>query len=95
MYFEKQPREETTIAVAASGWRELQRGESIVQATVEITLNEELTEGIYVSHSIDEATVYVRLRGGSHGNTYKVTVLGTTDAGHVREVDVIMKVLEK
>ena len=94
-YFTKQPREETTLGINFSGTRELQAGETIFSAAVEITQAGLPVEDVLVSHAIAGARVLVRVRGGEDGKDYKITVLATTNAGHVREVDAVMAVQEK
>jgi hypothetical protein len=93
--FSKQPAEEVTRAVDFSGTAEIQAGENIVAHTVEITLNGQVAEGILVSSALDGSLVKFRVRGGDHGGNYKITVLVTTNAGHVREADVMMYVRER
>lgn len=95
MEIEKQSREDTTFPVNVSGLRELQAGENISNIDVEVTLNGQQTEGIYVSHTNDGPTVFVRVKDGETGKNYKITLLVTTNHGHVREVDVFMYVREK
>lgn len=95
MYFEKQPREETTISITTSGWREIQRGETLISATVTVTQDNIPVTGIYISHAIEGSTIFVRLMGGIAGLVYKITLLCITNVGHVREVDVAMNVVEK
>ena len=94
-YFTKQPREETTLAINFSGTRELQAGETIFSAAVEITQAGLPVDGILVSYAIAGARVLVRVRGGESNKDYKITVLATTNAGHVREAEAVMAVREK
>ena len=93
-YFPKQPREETTVRVDFSGTRELQAGETIASAAVEITQAGLPVEGVLVSHAIAGPRVLFRVRGGESNKDYKITVLVTTNAGHVREVEAVMGLRE-
>ena len=97
-YFTKQPSEQTTFGIDASGFREIQLGETITSATVTVTdrTTGVAVAGIYVSHDIETGKIVrVRVTGGTDGAEYVITVLGTTDAGHIRESDVVMSVKEK
>lgn len=93
--FEKQPWEETTRAVNASGWSELQAGETIESAEVIVYLGTQPHPDMLVSSAIDGGRVLFRVRGGTDGLAYKITVRAITDQGHRREADGMMYVREK
>lgn len=88
--FTKQPAEETTVAVDFAGYREFQGGETIASVVVSITQEGESYPDMLVSHAAVGNTVRVRVRGGSAGLEYIITVLATTNQAHRREADVHM-----
>lgn len=92
--FVKQPSEETTRDVDFSLLAEILAGETIADHTVAVTFNDEVQEDMLVSSALDGNKVAFRVQGGTDGNTYKITTTITTDAGHVREADIFMKVVE-
>lgn len=89
-YLSKQPAEETTFGIDMTGFREIQEGEIIVSHTATCP-----TAGIIVSSSHTDSTVSVRVAGGTDGLKYTITIRATTDAGHIREVDVVLEVRER
>jgi hypothetical protein len=89
-YLAKQPAEETTFGIDMSGFREIQEGEKITSHTVTCP-----TAGIIVSSLHTDSTVSVRVKGGTDGLKYTITIRASTDAGHVREVDVVLEVRER
>ena len=93
-YEEKQPREEETYGIDFSGVRSMQAGETIQSAVVEVTRDGQPVTEFLVSYAVVETKVLFRLRGGENGKDYKITVLVTTNAGHVREAEVVMFVRE-
>ena len=94
--FSKQSRDETTIQLDGSVYREIQAGEIFVSAIVEVRLDNELVEGIYVSHEVvDGKNINIRVKGGISGQRYKITVLAVTDSAHLREADLIMYVNDR
>lgn len=90
----KQPREETTFAVDLSGFREIIAGETPASIVVECTIDGESAPGIIVNDELDGNEARVRVQGGDHGEDYVVTVLMTTSAGHVRQVDIVLRIRE-
>lgn len=93
--FIKQPREETTLGIDFSDAREIQSGETLTSATMDVTQAGLPYDDILVSHTIAGSRVLFRVRGGENGKDYKMTILVTTNTGHVREADVVMQVQER
>jgi hypothetical protein len=94
-YLSKQPSEETTFGVDMTGFREIQEGEKITSHTVTCTQSGQAVSGIIVASSHTDTVARVRVRGGVNGKDYLLTLLVTTDAGHIREVDVVLQVRER
>ena len=90
MQFSKQPSEETTRAVDFVNIAEILNGETIASAIVEVTDSGFAIPEMLVSSTIEGTKVMFRVRGGEDRKTYKITVLITTSAGHVREADIMM-----
>lgn len=94
--FTKQPYEEFTIS-SDFGLNFLS-GETIVSQTVSAvdSSNVDVTATITTQASVahDGSKVTVLVKGGTTGNTYKITFRCVTSLGHKWENDVQMKVTE-
>jgi len=95
--FEKQPREEATRGVDFARRYEFKHGDYIVgDPLIEITYNGQPVTDMLVASSVENnSKVLFRVRGGDHGKNYKISILVTTNQGHKREADILMKVREK
>lgn len=94
MQFKKQPSEETTRAVDFVNIAEIKNGETITSAVVTITNDNVAAPDMFVSSVVEGTKVMFRVKGGLDCQTYKITILITTSAGHKREADVMMSVIE-
>ena len=94
LHMYKQPREETTFGIDLSGFREIIAGETPESIVVECTIDGESAPGIIVDDELDGNEVRIRVQGGDHGDNYVITVLVTTNAGHVRQADVVLRIRE-
>ena len=96
--FSKQPWEETSRAVDFASSAELVAGETIASATVFVSMLLDPTQtplpSLLVSSDIDGTLVRFRVAGGVSGENYRITVRIITNAGHRREVDVLLFVQE-
>ncbi len=94
-YVTKQPSEEKTFRVDKSGFREIQEGEIITSIAVTCTLDGvDVTGDIIVSSSHTDDTADFRVKEGEDGRNYHIRILATTDAGHIRESDIVLQVRE-
>jgi hypothetical protein len=94
--FDKQPAEKLTIGVDFDD--DLASGETISTAAVtEIDLATGIAPVSTVkdgSESISGSVVSQKLKAGTNGSRYKITIRATTDAPHIFEADVVMSVTE-
>ena len=92
--FLKQPSEEFTIAVDFSG--DLDTGETLDSAVVTATdsAGTDVTSTIVASDAVSGSTWAVRVRAGTAGQDYKITVTATTSDSQVYEHEVTMRVRE-
>ena len=92
--FLKQPSEEFTIAVDFSG--DLDTGETLDSAVVTATdsTGADVTSTIVASDAVSGNAWAVRVRAGTAGQDYKITVVATTSDSQVYEHEVTMRVRE-
>lgn len=89
----KQPQEDTTFGVDFGGTRELQAGETLVAVQGTAMRGGVPVPEILSGQSIAGSQVRVRVRECEAGE-YAITILATTNAGHVREADILLLVRE-
>ena len=96
LYFEKQPKE--TFFIAADFSERLAAGETILTATVSAVIagtTTDVTTTIISSSSISGDNVNVKVKAGSSGSSYKITVLANTSSSSIYELDILMRVVEE
>lgn len=89
--FEKQPNEVVDIDFKFDAWLAARAGVSLTTFTV-ATDNPGLT---IVSSTLTAGVVKVIVSGGANGETYKLTVVMSTNTPLVREADCKIKVKEQ
>lgn len=94
MQFSKQPSEDTTRAVDFVNIAEIMNGETIASAVVTVTDGGLAVPDMLVSSTVVGTKVMFRVKDGLDRQTYRITVLITTSAGHKREADIMMVVTE-
>lgn len=90
--FIKQPAETFTIAVDFTD--RMATGEALSSATVTAIDSKGATQTttVIASSSVSSPNVLVRVKAGTDGERYKITVTATTSTTEVYEADVIMRV---
>ena len=91
--FTKQPSEIFTVSMDFS--RRLVSGETLSSKTVTATAGgQDATSTVIDSSSIDGTDVDVKVKAGSDGTDYKITIKVTTSTGNVFEDEITMTVTE-
>jgi molybdenum cofactor biosynthesis enzyme len=91
--FTKQPSELFTIAVDFTD--RMATGEALATAVVTATDSagaDKTSTVIHASPSVSSPNVLVRVKAGTDGVDYKITVVATTATSEVYEADVTMRV---
>ena len=91
----KQPGEVESIEVVFSA--RMTTGETIATQTVtaiETTHNTSATTAVIDSSAIVDTSVYIKVKDGTDGVDYKITVIVTTSGGNILEEDILMKVYD-
>jgi hypothetical protein len=92
--FSKQPNELFEFSCDFSN--NLSSGETINGYTVTAShLGEDATSTVIDSNRKDDDNVYVKVKAGTDGYDYKITVEATTSTGNVFETEVTMKVRDE
>lgn len=95
-YFQKQPSEIFSISVDYE--LRMADGETIASKTVsavETKHNSDRTSTVIDSSTINGTSVYVKVKNGTDGVHYKITVKAVTSGGNTLEEDIIMFVSEE
>jgi len=93
--FTKQPSEEFTIAIDFTG--RMATGETVASAVVTAadSAGTDATATVIESSSVSTPSVLVRVKAGTDGANYKITIVATTATAEVYEADVTMRVREE
>ena len=93
--FTKQSSEQFTITIDFSN--RLGTGETISSYTlgaVNNSTSEDVESTIINSDTKDTTKVYINVKDGTNGTTYKLTILVTTSASNKYEKDLLMKIVD-
>jgi hypothetical protein len=90
--FTKQPSELFTIAVDFTD--RMATGEALASAVVTATdsTGTDRTATVIATYSVSTPNVLVRVKAGTDGTDYKITVVATTATSEVYETDITMRV---
>jgi hypothetical protein len=92
--FVKQENEKFTIQINFTNI--LTEDESISSYTLSAINNSTLADvesTIIDSSSLSNDIVYIKVKGGTNGTTYKLTILGTSSIDNVYEKDLLMEIV--
>jgi hypothetical protein len=93
--FTKQSSEQFTITIDFSN--RLGAGETISSytlTTINNSTSEDVESTIVNSDTYDTTKVYINVKAGTNGTTYKFTILVTTSSSNKYEKDLLMKIID-
>jgi len=93
--FFKQPGEEYSVSIDFDDV--LTTNETITDKTVTAFISgktDDISSSIISSSSIVDRTIVIKVKDGTDGKTYKITVVIETSANNIYEEDILMKVRE-